>query len=98
MLPSCFRCALVSLEILGRRAKTAPCHDLVMSLSRVCTRVVQGFVQGLKCRKRLILLACQGVKGPRGGEGGMPLQAAKRSPSEPLHTSAMPLRRFGELS
>jgi hypothetical protein len=42
------------------------------ALSRVCTRVVQG----LKCRKSLILLTCQGVKGLRGGEGGGPFQAA----------------------
>src|SRR5437879_10431559 len=46
--------------------KTCP---LSMSLSGVCQGSVQGFVQGLKCRKPLILLICHGVKGLRGGEG-----------------------------
>ena len=86
-----FRVRRFALRFVARSANLSP----VVTLSRVCQGSVQGFVQGLKCRKPLILLICQGVKGLRGGEGGVPAVAAKRSP--PGRSSLSQISTFSHL-
>src|SRR4051812_7506869 len=49
--------------------------------SRVChglSGVCQGFVQGSKLTKPLILLVCHGVMGPQGGGGGVGAGKARK--------------------